>query len=449
MLRNRLFVLIALFTLAAVVANSYDGKPAGEANKGGKVSFSKQVQPVLQANCYGCHQPAKAKGNYQMTSRKGLLQGGESGSPAVVPGEAEKSHVLEMITPQGGKAEMPQGRPPLAAGDIELIRRWISEGAEDDSPKSNRPILDGDHPPIYSHGPVVASLDFSPDGTLLAVAGFHEAILWKSDGTARVARLVGMSDRIETVRFSGDGKKLLVVGGNPCRNGEIQVWDVAAHKLLGSAMVGFDTLYGGAWSPDGKLIAVGGGDNALRAFNAENFQQVVYMAAHDDWIRGTVFSGDGKSLFTASRDMTVKMTDVATQRFVGNLTTHTPGILRGGVQAIDRRPKRNEVIVGGANSAPSSSRWMSRRRRPTAEIPTRFATTKPCRAASMTYASMPTARGSSPRARSTARARSAAMKRTTESWPGSSTCRIRRSTRWLARPTARRWPRPGPTASCG
>ncbi len=352
MLRNRLFVLIALFTLAAVVANSYDGKPAGEANKGGKVSFSKQVQPVLQANCYGCHQPAKAKGNYQMTSRKGLLQGGESGSPAVVPGEAEKSHVLEMITPQGGKAEMPQGRPPLAAGDIELIRRWISEGAEDDSPKSNRPILDGDHPPIYSHGPVVASLDFSPDGTLLAVAGFHEAILWKSDGTARVARLVGMSDRIETVRFSGDGKKLLVVGGNPCRNGEIQVWDVAAHKLLGSAMVGFDTLYGGAWSPDGKLIAVGGGDNALRAFNAENFQQVVYMAAHDDWIRGTVFSGDGKSLFTASRDMTVKMTDVATQRFVGNLTTHTPGILRGGVQAIDRRPKRNEVIVGGADGAP-------------------------------------------------------------------------------------------------
>ena len=72
----------------------------------------------------------------------------------------------------------------------------------------------------------------------------------------------------------------------------------------------------------------------------------------DDWIRGTVFSADGKSLLTASRDMTVKMTDVATQRFVGNLTTHTPGILRGGMQAIDRRPKRNEVVVGGADGAP-------------------------------------------------------------------------------------------------
>ena len=90
----------------------------------------------------------------------------------------------------------------------------------------------------------------------------------------------------------------------------------------------------------------------MRAFDAETFKQVVYMAAHSDWIRGTVFSADGKSLLTASRDMTVKMTDVATQRFVGNLTTHTPGILRGGMQAIDRHPKRNEVVVGGADGVP-------------------------------------------------------------------------------------------------
>ena len=82
---------------------------------------------------------------------------------------------------------------------------------------------------------MITSLDFSPDGKLLAVAGFHEAILWKADGSTRVARLVGMSERIETVRFSDDGKKLLVVGGNPCRNGEVQVWDVVSHKLLGSS----------------------------------------------------------------------------------------------------------------------------------------------------------------------------------------------------------------------
>ena len=93
----------------------------------------------------------------------------------------------------------------------------------------------------------------------------------------------------------------------------------------------------------------------------KNFKQIVYMAAHGDWIRGTVFSHDGKSILTASRDMTVKMTNVATQRFLGNVTTHTPGILRGGMQAIDRHPKRNEVVVGGANGARNFSRWTSSR----------------------------------------------------------------------------------------
>jgi WD40 repeat protein/mono/diheme cytochrome c family protein len=356
--RQRLLVLFAL-ALAATVAlkSQWAATLSGQNTAGGspgdaKISFSKQVQPLLQSNCYGCHQPAKANGDFEMTSRQGLLKGGESGAPGIVSGKPQESHLLEMITPRDGKAEMPQGRPPLAASDIELVRRWIAEGAEDDSPKSKRPIVDADHPPVYSRGPIVTSLDFSPDGKLLAVAGFHEAILWKSDGSSRVARLVGMSDRIETVRFSADGTKLLVVGGNPCRNGEIQVWDVAAKNLVQSNVVSFDTLYGGSWSPDGKWIAVGAADNALRAFEAAGLRQIVYMAAHDDWIRGTVFSGDGKSIFTASRDMTVKMTDVATQRFAGNLTTHTPGILRGGMQAIDRHPKRNEVVVGGADGAP-------------------------------------------------------------------------------------------------
>ena len=199
---------------------------------------------------------------------------------------------------------------------------------------------------------MVTSLDFSPDGKLLAVAGFHEAVLWKADGSKQVARLVGLSERLETVRFSPDATKLLVVGGNPCRSGEFQVWRVASDKLIASNLVGFDTLYGGSWSPDGRMIAVGGPDNILRAFDTESLRQAVYMAAHGDWIRGTVFSADGKSIFTASRDMTVKMTDVATQRFIGNVTTHTPGILRGGMQAVERRPKRNEIVVGAADGAP-------------------------------------------------------------------------------------------------
>ena len=349
MLRQRPCLVLAWCALLTMALGSEALQTTTEP---GKVSYYHQVLPILQANCQGCHQPAKAGGAFQMTSLKGLLQGGESGSPAIVPGNPDKSYLVEMIAPRQGKAAMPQGRPPLPAGEIELIRRWIQQGARDDTPQNARQLYDPEHPPVYARAPVITSLDYSPDGKLLAVAGFHETLLWRADGSARSARLVGLSDRIESVRFSRDGSRLLVVGGNPCRMGEVQVWDVAGRKLLRSLSTTSDTLYGGSWSADGSLISFGAADNTVRALEATRFTPVVTMAAHDDWVRGTVFSADGKSLFSASRDMTVKMTDVATQRFLGNLTTHTPGVLRGGMQAIDRHPKRNEVVVGSADGSP-------------------------------------------------------------------------------------------------
>ena len=127
--------------------------------------------------------------------------------------------------------------------------------------------------PSTFSGPVITSLDFSPDGKLLAVAGFHEAILWKADGSARVARLVGMSDRIESVRFSRDGTKLLVVGGNPVPQRRGSGVGRCLPQVPGIAVpIGFDTLYGGSWSPDGKLIAVGGGRQRLAGVRGRDLQ---------------------------------------------------------------------------------------------------------------------------------------------------------------------------------
>ena len=83
-----------------------------------------------------------------------------------------------------------------------------------------------DNPPVYTLPPVITSIDYSPDGKLLAVAGFHEVLLHKADGSGLKARLVGLSERIESVRFSPDGTRLAVTGGNPGRMGEVQVWNI-------------------------------------------------------------------------------------------------------------------------------------------------------------------------------------------------------------------------------
>jgi WD40 repeat protein/mono/diheme cytochrome c family protein len=332
--------------------------PAGadEAKAGDKVSYYNQVRPIFQAHCQGCHQPAKARGEYVMTEHLKLLKGGDSGKAAIVPGQPAKSHLVELITPVKGKAEMPEGKNPLEAADLELIKRWIAEGAVDDTPASARQRFDMDHPPTYTRPPVIPSLDYSPDGKLLAVAAFHEILLVDTATNQVTARLVGLSERIQSLRFSPDGKLLAAAGGLPGRMGEVQIWDVAKKRLKLSVTKTFDSLYGVSWSPDGTKIAFGGGDNNLRAIDAATGEQVLFQGAHSDWVLDTAFSTDGANLVSAGRDMTVKLTEVATQRMIDNITSITPGALKGGVQALARHPKLNHIIAGGSDGTPRAYR---------------------------------------------------------------------------------------------
>ncbi len=58
---------------------------AGEAPSRRKSVITTHIRPILQANCQGCHQPAKSKGGYVMTDFKKLLAGGDSAHAAIVP----------------------------------------------------------------------------------------------------------------------------------------------------------------------------------------------------------------------------------------------------------------------------------------------------------------------------------------------------------------------------
>jgi WD40 repeat protein/mono/diheme cytochrome c family protein len=325
------------------------------------VSYFKKIRPILQANCQGCHQPAKAKGGYVMTDFAKLLEGGESvkdGEHAVVPKEPDKSLLVKQITPDKdkGEAEMPPKKQPLPPDLRALITRWVAEGAVDDTPPNAKQRYDLDHPPVYHRPPVVTSLAFSPDGALLAVAGFHEVLLWKADGSELVARLIGLSERIQTVRFSPDGKRLAASGGRPAQMGEVQIWDVEKRKLMVSAPIGFDTVYGVSWSPDGKIVSFGCPDNAVRAIDAATGAQVLQQVSHSDWVLDTVFTHKGDQLVSVGRDMSTKLTEVATQRFIDNISSITPGALRGGLQTVARHPQRDEFLVGGADGVPQAYR---------------------------------------------------------------------------------------------
>jgi len=358
--RRLLPALLFPLALAANAIGAPAPKMAEKEDPNAPVSYFKKIRPIFQAQCQGCHQPAKAKGGYVMTDFARLAAGGEECTKekkqAVVPKSVDQSFLIEQITPENGEAEMPPKKAPLPDADIQLIRRWISEGAVDDTPANARQRYDLDHPPIYERPPVITSLDYSPDGALLAVAGFHEVLLWKADGSELVARLVGLSERIQSVRFSPDGTKLAAAGGRPAQMGEVQIWDVENHKLTLSVPIGFDTVYGVSWSPSGTMISFGCPDNSMRIIDAETGKQVLQGTSHSDWVLDTVFTHNGENLVSVGRDMSAKLTEVASQRFIDNISSITPGALRGGLQAVARHPERDEFLVGGADGVPQAYR---------------------------------------------------------------------------------------------
>ena len=93
------------------------------------VDFQAEILPLLEDNCIDCHGPDKQKARLRIDRRPVLLLGGDSGSPAIVPGSPEKSHLIELIKLKDPDERMPQKGDPLSSAEIALLEKWIAEGA--------------------------------------------------------------------------------------------------------------------------------------------------------------------------------------------------------------------------------------------------------------------------------------------------------------------------------
>src|SRR5580700_9429243 len=87
--------------------------------------FENKVRPVLAENCYDCHTAAEM-GGLRVDSRERLLQGGKSG-PAVMPGDPDKSLLIQAVR-QSGDLKMPKGGK-LKPAEVQALADWVKAGA--------------------------------------------------------------------------------------------------------------------------------------------------------------------------------------------------------------------------------------------------------------------------------------------------------------------------------
>ena len=136
------------------------------------------------------------------------------------------------------------------------------DGLQKQAPPSNLPIkLDGTTGPVYS-------LAWSPDGRILASAGYGQVRLWDGATREEIATIEGHDSYIWGLAWSPDDTTLATAS----QDGTVKLWDAVSHENIATLRTGWAFCV--AWSPDGKQLVVGTDSGKSRIWDVETKQAV-------------------------------------------------------------------------------------------------------------------------------------------------------------------------------
>jgi WD40 repeat protein len=305
----------------------------------------KDVNAIFATRCLGCHAAAVKMGSLNLQTWDGFQEGGTHGK-IVVSGKSAESRLYLLITGKEMPA-MPMDGSKLSPEQIETIRAWIDAGAVGGGVVEKS--VDAALPKIEPRTPVkpqIFDLAYSPDGKLLALAGYQEVRLVDPATKQELATLKGHAGNVRSIAFSRDGKLLAAAGGLPARSGEVLIWDVEQHKLLHSIHGHADCIYGVAFSPDGKSIATASYDKLVKLFDVASEKEIRTYKDHIDAVYAVEFTPDGQRLVSGAADRTIKIWNVATGERLYTLSEPQDGI---NTIAID--PSGKFVAAGGLDKS--------------------------------------------------------------------------------------------------
>ncbi|ADB41419.1 DUF1553 domain-containing protein [Spirosoma linguale] len=95
-----------------------------------RVDYNTQIKPLLNKNCIVCHGGVKKASDFSLLFKHEALAPAKSGKPAIIPGDADASEMIRRLTLSDPDERMPLDHPALKPDEIDLLRKWIDQGAE-------------------------------------------------------------------------------------------------------------------------------------------------------------------------------------------------------------------------------------------------------------------------------------------------------------------------------
>lgn len=330
------------------------------------IRFLRDVAPILNRRCTGCHGQKSTKGGYRLHAFENLMTPGESEEKPIVPGEPGQSKLFRRLVETDEALRMPQLDDALSTAEIAIVRNWIEQGAKfdgSDRAASFRSIMPSrEHPaaPEKYRRPVpIQTLAFSPGGDELAVSGYHEVTLWNPETGGLTGRIGNLPERQQALSFRQDGSTLLVGGGSPGDYGEVCLVDLKSGQR--SLVFGTfeDLVLDAAFSPDETLVVAGSAERSVRAWRTDDGKQLWASRVHSDSVTGISVSHDGRFVASSSQDFTVKIHDAKTGSLFTTYNGHQRqyGQFTGRFRVFDVKFARDSPLAFSAGEGTAVRIW--------------------------------------------------------------------------------------------